>query len=289
MNADENGSAASFFDTLVNEAVGPFFVSLDEDVEVIIEAPSGDDVAEFDTTVSVHDQLDLLVDEDTADVILDFYARRPISELADLVDDIREHFGILVPPDQGWAALVHELNRYGEAIEKDLFTISAPKDLYDWIRDHANLPWNKLFRILPTLPRGGWYETAILDDDERADQILAMETDGNLPAPSKRPSLLGWTPEIGSCPRWSTVSAVLSTACGVPPRNSRARAGSRRSLCLARRPPANGLRNGRRSASTTTSPPNSSASATRAATRTPGGDAWPTCSRGRHSSTSCRR
>ncbi|NKT69499.1 hypothetical protein GS860_16205 [Rhodococcus hoagii] len=197
MNADENGSAASFFDTLVNEAVGPFFVSLDEDVEVVIEAPSGEDVAELDTTVSVHDQLDLLVDEDTADVILDFYARRPISDLADLVDDIRDHFGILVPPDQGWAALVHELNRYGEAIEKDLFTISAPNDLYDWIRDHANLPWNKLFRILPTLPHGGWYETAILDDDERADQILAMEADGKLPAPSKRPSLLGWTPEIG--------------------------------------------------------------------------------------------
>lgn len=193
MNADENGSAASFFDTLVNEAVGPFFVRLDEDVEVIIEAPSGDDVAELDTTTSIHDQLDLLTDEDTADTILDFYARRPVSELAELVDDIRDHFGILIPPDQGWAYLVDEINRYGEAIEKDMWAMPNQADLSDWIRDHANLSWNKFFRLLPALPEGGFYECAILDDDERADRILALEAEGKIPSPVKRPSLQRWT------------------------------------------------------------------------------------------------
>ncbi|NKR61720.1 hypothetical protein GS474_23970 [Rhodococcus hoagii] len=195
MNADENGSAASFFDILVNDAVGPFFVSLDDGVELMIEAPSSDDVAQLDTTVSVHDQLDLLADEDTADAILDHYARRPISDLADLVDDIREHFGILVPPDHGWAYLVDEINRYGEDIEKDMWGMPNQADLSDWILDHPNLSWNKLFRLLPALPAGGFYHAAIADDDERADRILEMEADGDLPAPSKRPSLVGWTPE----------------------------------------------------------------------------------------------
>ncbi|MBM4577777.1 hypothetical protein GS452_08775 [Rhodococcus hoagii] len=101
MNADENGSAASFFETLLDEAVGPFFVTLGDGTELVIEAPSSDDVAELDTTTSIHDLLDLMVGEDNADIIADAYARRPIGDLADLIDDIREHFALLVPPDPG--------------------------------------------------------------------------------------------------------------------------------------------------------------------------------------------
>ncbi|MBM4577773.1 hypothetical protein LRM64_19420 [Prescottella equi] len=196
MNADENGSAASFFETLLDEAVGPFFVTLGDGTELVIEAPSSDDVAELDTTTSIHDLLDLMVGEDNADIIADAYARRPIGDLADLIDDIREHFALLVPPDPGWAYLVEEINRYGIAIDRDLFGMPGNARLYDWVRNHADLPWNHFLRMLPALPRNGWYETATRDDDERADQILAMEAAGKLPPPSKRPSLLGWTPEI---------------------------------------------------------------------------------------------
>ncbi|APE11008.1 hypothetical protein BO226_18880 [Rhodococcus sp. 2G] len=196
---DANGSTASFFRVLLSEAVGPFVVSLDEDdedgPELIIEAPDSQDVADLDTTVSVHDQLDLLVGEDLADVITEHYARRPFSELADLVDDIREHFGILVPPDTGWPYLVDEIDRYGAAIEKDLFAMPGDERLYDWVRDHLNNPWNRLIRLLPALPEGGWYYAALGNDDERAQKILEMEQRGELPPPSKRPSLVGWTHE----------------------------------------------------------------------------------------------
>lgn len=193
--ADQNGSAASYFETLLDEAAGPFVVHLDGGPDLVIEAPAGDDVADLDITASVHDQLDLLVGEDLADVIADHYARRPISELADLVADIREHFGILRPPDCGWAVLVDDINRYGAAIEKDMFASGSNERLYDWVRDHLDNPWNRLFRLLPALPEGGWYYAAIADDDERAHQRLEMEQRGELPAPSKRPSLVGWTHE----------------------------------------------------------------------------------------------
>lgn len=191
---DDNGSAASYFETLLDEAAGPFVFHLDEDgPELVVEVPDAADVADLDSTGSVHDQLDLLVGEHLADVIAEHYARRPISELADLVDDIREHFAILIPPDAGWAYLVHEIDRYGEAIEKDLFTMPGDERLYDWVRDHLSNPWNRLLRLLPALPEGGWYYAAIADDDERAMQRLEMEQRGELPKPSKRPSLVGWT------------------------------------------------------------------------------------------------
>ncbi|MGC0364814.1 hypothetical protein ABH922_002798 [Rhodococcus sp. 27YEA15] len=195
MTPDDNGSAASFFETLLGEAVGPFFVILDDGTELAIDVPNSDDVAELDTTASIHDQLDLLVaDEDVWDSIDEAYGRRPIGDLAELVDDIREHFGILVAPMCGWAYLVNELDRYGAAIEKDLF--GKPEDLYDWVRDHLRTPWDKLLRLLPALPIGGWYHAAIADDDDRAREVLKLEVEGKLPKPSTRPSLVGWTPEI---------------------------------------------------------------------------------------------
>lgn len=195
MAADGNGSAASFFETLLGEAVGPFFVTLDDGTELVVEVPSVDDVADLDTTVSIHELLDLLVsDEDTADAIAHAYARRPIGELAELVDDIREHFGILIAPMCGWAYLVNEIDKYGDAIEKDL--LGKPEDLYDWVRDHLGTPWNKLLRLLPALPVGGWYYAAIAGDDDRAREILELESKGELPKSTNRPSLVGWTPVI---------------------------------------------------------------------------------------------
>ncbi|MFI8664227.1 hypothetical protein ACIGKR_29820 [Rhodococcus qingshengii] len=195
MTTDENGSTASYFETLLGEAVGPFFVTLDDGTELVVEVPNADDVAELDTTASVHDQLDLLVpDDEVFDSIADAYGRRPIGELTELVDDIREHFGILVAPMCGWAHLVDEIDRYGDAIEKDLF--NKQHNLYDWVRDHLATPWDKLLRLLPALPVGGWYHAAIANDDDRAREILELEAQGKLPKPSSRPSLVGWTPIV---------------------------------------------------------------------------------------------
>ncbi|MDV2478613.1 hypothetical protein F8M49_30110 [Rhodococcus zopfii] len=263
---DANGSAASYFRVLLEEAVGPFVVQLDDGPELVIEAPESDDVADLDTTVSVHDQLDLLVDEDQADIIAEHYARRPISELADLVDDIRQHFGILVPPDAGWAYLVDEIDRYGTGIEKDLFAMPGDERLYDWVRDHLNNPWNRLLRLLPSLPEGGWYFAALGNDDERAEKILEMEQRGELPPPSKRPSLVGWTYDRGATDHHGRLAAPhRARRLGCVPEVQGAKAGSRRNHRRGRRPPAIASRSTRPSSSTTTSRPSSSAAATRGA------------------------
>ncbi|APE11067.1 hypothetical protein BO226_19220 [Rhodococcus sp. 2G] len=267
---DANGSTASFFRVLLSEAVGPFVVSLDEDdedgPELIIEAPDSQDVADLDTTVSVHDQLDLLVGEDLADVITEHYARRPFSELADLVDDIREHFGILVPPDTGWPYLVDEIDRYGAAIEKDLFAMPGDERLYDWVRDHLNNPWNRLIRLLPALPKvaGTTRRSATTTSVPRRSSRWSNAASCLL-RPNDRRWWAGHTNGRNS-PTWSIRYGASSTPRGVRPRSSRARAASRRSRPRVRRLRAIASKSSRPSSSTTTSPRSSSAAATRGAT-----------------------
>lgn len=190
MAANENGPTDSYFETLLDEAVGPFFVTVGQGTDLMIDVPSSGGVAELDSIVSVHTMLDTLVGEETADIIADAYARRPISDLVDFVDDIREHFGILVAPDAGWAHLVEELDKYGVAIEREL--IDHRLDLYDWVRDHRNTPWNKLFRILSRPIDGGYYIGEVSNDLERAKKMLELEDAGKLPKPSSRPSIIGW-------------------------------------------------------------------------------------------------
>ncbi|OZC55960.1 hypothetical protein CH276_28040 [Rhodococcus sp. 06-470-2] len=193
MNDDENGS--SFFETLVSEAVGPFFVEIADAPDIVVDVPPSDAVAELDLVTSVTAQLDILVGEDVADQILDHFDTLPASALTDLVDDIREHFGILVAPDIGWTELIGEIDKYGVDIERDLMNIPNAPRLYDWIRDHRNTPWNLLTRMLTRMPEGGWYLAAIGSDLDRAQKQLAMEADGEISSPSRRPSLVGWTSE----------------------------------------------------------------------------------------------
>lgn len=190
MTANENGPTDSYFEILLDEAVGPFFVTVGKGIDLVIDVPAADSVAELDSIVSVHTMLDALAGEETADVIADAYARRPISDLVDFVDDIREHFGILVAPDAGWAHLVEELNNYGVAIEREL--IDHRLNLYDWVRDHRNTPWNKLFRILSRPIDGGYYIGEVSSDIDRAKRMLEKEEKGELPKPSPRPSIIGW-------------------------------------------------------------------------------------------------
>ncbi|ROZ49387.1 hypothetical protein EEB13_05545 [Rhodococcus sp. WS3] len=190
MTDNDNGSAESFFEQLLDEAVGPFFVSAEDGSDIIVTTPAAEDIADLDTTTSLTDQLDILTGNDVADLILELYASSPVSDLAQLIDEIREHFGLLVAPSLGWAQLVDELDRYGAAIEREL--IDHRLDLYDWVRDHRNTPWNKLFRILAKPIEGGHYLAAISSDLDRAQKMLAMEDAGKLPKPSSRPSIIGW-------------------------------------------------------------------------------------------------
>lgn len=192
---DDDGSGPSFFVTLMSEAVGPFFVEIDDAPDIVIDPPAAENIAELDLVTSVTDQLDLLVGEETADLIIEHFEKRPVSELADLVDDIREHFGILVAPRIGWSELIDEIDKYGPDIECDLMYIPNAPSLYDWVRDHRNTPWNQLLRLLSRMPEGGWYLAAVGSDVGRAEAMLKLESEGEIKPPSRRPSLVGWTSE----------------------------------------------------------------------------------------------
>lgn len=193
MTHDDSGPTASFFETLIEEAVGPLFVTL-AGVEHIIDVPASADIADLDQVASLSDQLDCLIpDEDQVDTILDAFDDQPHSALAGFVADVRAHFGILTPPPYGWAALVAELDRYGEAIERDLINLRL--DLYDWIRHHEHLPWAKLFRILQRPADGSYYTAARASDLELAEEIARLEADGLIEPPTSTPGLEGYTAE----------------------------------------------------------------------------------------------
>ena len=179
-----------FWDELLAEAVGPYIFTL-EGREYVVDPPLYEDVAALDTAVSDWDVLDELLDEDVADAVEAAYAEYPVSALQSLTDDLRAHFGILTPPKYGWAALVRDMNAYGPALERDLADIGL--DLYDWVRDHENLPWSKLYRLgLDHAAEGGWVEAARLLDEELAREAVEAEAEGEV-APSRRPSIKGWT------------------------------------------------------------------------------------------------
>lgn len=193
---------AGFFEEFLREAAGPYILDLDGE-KIVIEAPSGDDVCALDTATTPTEQLDALVGEDLADDILDVYEDRPASELIDLVDDIRLHFGALVPPLGGFLRVVETLDLYGEDIERDLIDVHL--NLYDWVRDHLNTPWAKLFRFLDRPIEGGWYTAAVATDVDLAARLLQLEEDGKAPPRSKRPSMVGWDRNR------ETLTAILET------------------------------------------------------------------------------
>ena len=192
-------TVSSFWDTLLREAVGSFSFVLEDEAGYAypfeVDYPSAAAVAELDEVGhSDVDTLYVLLEEDDADRVLDLLDDLPITELQDLVDDVRAHFGILVPPPYGWAALVDDLERYGAAVERDLH--DAGRDLYDWIRDHERLPWAKLYRVLLNdPPEGGHVEAARLADEDLALQQVKAEARGEVARRTSRPRLQGWTRE----------------------------------------------------------------------------------------------
>lgn len=138
--------------------------------------------------------LDVLAGEDLDDDELDLLEHLPGGKLVALVHRLRRHFAVLHPPADGFTRVIHEIDRYGEAIEADLHAAFG-LDLLDWFRDHDRWPWSKLLRLLERTPEAGHYETARRGDDELAREIADAQERGELPAASKRPRLLGWTHE----------------------------------------------------------------------------------------------
>lgn len=196
---DEHEPTASFWDDLLREAVGSFSFVLEDENGVAypfeVDYPSAADVEDLDEVGhSDVETLYLLLGEEAADFALDLLEDYPVSELQEIVDDIRAHYGILVPPPYGWAALVDDMARYGAAAERDLFEMG--RSLYDWIRDHEELPWAKLYRVLLNdPPEGGHVEAARLSDEELALQQVKAEQKGDIPRRSSKPRVQGWTRE----------------------------------------------------------------------------------------------
>ena len=204
MDDHDTDPPASFFETLLSEAVGPYFFDLDG-TEVVIPVPTADAVCDLDLAVSVHEQFEALVDDDElADDILDVFTEKPVGEFVTLVDEIRSHFGVLVPPDGGFWRVVETLDLYGEDIERDLIGLGL--NLYDWVRDHEDTPWAKLFRILERPPEGGWFTAALASDIELAERIAKRKKEsGEQQSSPARPPLVGWTRDR------DTNTAILET------------------------------------------------------------------------------
>ncbi|ETT26241.1 hypothetical protein RR21198_3119 [Rhodococcus rhodochrous ATCC 21198] len=198
----DDGDTESFFEQVLAEAAGPFSLDLDGRT-VVVDVPAADGACALDTAVTPTEQLDALVGEDLADDILDVYEERPVSELVTLIDKIRAHFGLLVPPLGGFLRLVETLDLYGEAIERDL--IDRHLNLYDWVREHEKTPWDKLFRFLERPIEGGYYTAALAADLELAERHAKWEAEHGKPAGVGRPSLVGWTRDR------DTDTAILET------------------------------------------------------------------------------
>lgn len=211
----------SYWETFINEAVGPFDFTL-EDGDLLrtftAPHPSRAAVEALDECSSDVDVLYELLDEDDADEVLDILEDYPVSELQDLVDDIRAHYGLLTTPPYGWATLVKDLDKYGEAVERDLF--QAGRDLYAWVRDHEELPWAKLYRChIDYAPEGSWMEAARLDDDELALEHVKAERQGKVSKGPRRPSLVGWTKDRENAERTvELLEQVLHAVWGASPK-----------------------------------------------------------------------
>lgn len=193
-DTDEEDSAPSLFEQLLDEFRGPWRGKVGDLDEVEIEVPTSATVADLDDVTDPAEILDLLAGEDLADELLDELEDRPAHELTDLVGQLLEHFVLADPPEQGMAAIVDEVDRYGAAIEADLVFSGSGLLLIDWFRQPDRYPWSLLLRLLPRMPESGHYDTARRDDDELAARIDELIDAGQLAKPKgNRPPLLGHT------------------------------------------------------------------------------------------------
>lgn len=185
--------AGSLFEALLAETVGPCVLDV-AGRTVVVEVPTGADVARLDTARGPAQVLDAIAGPDLADDIWELLAGLPGRRTVCVVDRLRRHFALVNPPRPGGlTTVVREIDRYGAAIEADLVFAGTGLVLGDWFRDPDRYPWSMLIRLLHRMPEGGHYETARRDDDQLAAQLHDLRERGLLPAPSRRPALLGWT------------------------------------------------------------------------------------------------
>lgn len=190
MLADDTSDPGYLY-TLLDEAVGPYQVP---GLPYVVAVPTGQEVARLDWASTPVEILGALVDPDDLDDLLDDLDAQPYSVTVRLADDVLAHFGLTVPPDEGYGRLADELDRYGPGIEFDLQGRGV--NLYDFVTDPGRWPWSKMMRWLPFLPTGGGYKTAVVTDMKLAKDLADAEEKGELPPTDNRPPPLGWTPEL---------------------------------------------------------------------------------------------
>jgi hypothetical protein len=173
------------FDTLFRDAVEPFVLSTGTS-RVVIGPPSAAAVAALDVADNPAAVLRVLLTPSAMDQVRALFAGSPPAALAAFTADVRNHFAVTGTPPGGWAALVALLDRYGDALEADLFT--AGWDLLDYFRGVR--PWPQLLRLVDHLPPLSHFRRAIADDDDLA-RRAALSAAGR--AVSGPPRLSQWT------------------------------------------------------------------------------------------------
>jgi hypothetical protein len=125
-------------------------------------------------------------------------------KLQALVDAWRDHHDL--PGTRECHRLIYLLERYGDAIERDLFDRSG--DLTDlW----TSRRWRLLLNVIDGLPSNSHYVAALADDDELAE---------NSPPPKARPPrLTEFSPEAAAIidRLGDVITAVIAAAGGTPP------------------------------------------------------------------------
>jgi hypothetical protein len=174
------------FDVFLREAVGPF-VLVAGDTRIVIEHPPSVAVAALDLVDTPAAALRLLLDASVLARVGALFEGQPASAMAGLTRDVREHFGVTGSPPGGWAALVNLLDRYGAALEADLF--ERTWDLLDFFRGVR--PWPQLLRLMDHLPPLSHFRRAVADDDDlaRRAELAAL----GRPSSRGAPSLAHWT------------------------------------------------------------------------------------------------
>jgi hypothetical protein len=158
-------SEAGHFARLMREAIPDEFHV--PDLDLTIPHPSAAAVALLDQAKGPLDELMLLSGAASKATWAVFRRERP-AVLAAFCEEIRAHYHLVDPPSDGWGVLVSSLERYGDAVEYDLWT--RQDDLHDYFAGRK--PWRKLANILRRLPSHSHFITAQRNDPELAEQLV---------------------------------------------------------------------------------------------------------------------